>query len=171
MFQIIKANTVHSEFISQIGKASFLDAHGKSASTKDIDSYLNNSYTSKAIKTELQYPENIYHLIYDNNEVAGFSKLVLHRANPCIDSPAIAVLDRLYLSSSFYGKNLAKELLDFNIDLAKTNLQKGIWLAVWVGNQRAIRFYTKNKFEIVGAYDFQISATHANPNHIMYLDF
>ena len=55
--------------------------------------------------------------------------------------------------------------------LSKKKQQKGIWLAVWVENKRAIKFYQKAGFKIVGKYDFQISKTHSNPNHIMYLKY
>ena len=71
----------------------------------------------------------------------------------------------------FYGLNLGKELFDYNIEFSKKHNQLGMWLAVWVENERAIKFYTKMGFKIVGEYDFRISATHTNPNHIMFLPF
>jgi len=75
------------------------------------------------------------------------------------------------LLQEHYGKNLGADLFNFNILLSKKNKQKGMWLAVWTENQRAINFYTKNGFTIVGSYDFKISENHSNPNHIMYLEY
>jgi len=91
--------------------------------------------------------------------------------NENISEQHVAKLERFYLLKEFYGLGLAGELLNFNRKIAQENNQKGIWLAVWVENHRAIQFYTKNNFRKVGSYDYQISATHANPNHIMFLPF
>ena len=68
-------------------------------------------------------------------------------------------------------KTLNKELFKFNMEFAKQNNQKGIWLAVWIENKRAINFYLKMGFKKVGKFDFKISETHSNPNHILYLKF
>ena len=103
--------------------------------------------------------------------VAGFSKIVLNIPNTNIENANITKLDRFYLLKAFYGKKLGAELFDFNVKLAKKKEQKGIWLAVWVENLRAFNFYSKSGFKIVGKYDFQISSSHSNPNHIMYLTF
>jgi len=46
-----------------------------------------------------------------------------------------------------------------------------MWLFVWTENHKAINFYKKAGFKIVGQHDFQISATHSNPNHQMLLTF
>ena len=80
-------------------------------------------------------------------------------------------MSRLYLLKDFYGQNLGKILFDFNIEFSKQYNQTGIWLAVWIENDKAIKFYTKMGFTIVGSYDFRISATHTNPNHILYLEY
>mgnify|MGYP000515969351 CR=1 FL=1 len=55
--------------------------------------------------------------------------------------------------------------------LCKENKQAGIWLAVWVENQKGISFYKKMGFKKVGDFNFKISETHSNPNHILYLEF
>jgi ribosomal protein S18 acetylase RimI-like enzyme len=50
------------------------------------------------------------------------------------------------------------------------HLEAGVWLYVWKENHRAVAFYQKMGFEIVGEGLFKISETHYNPNHVMYLD-
>ena len=68
----------------------------------------------------------------------------------------------------FYGLCLGLELLNFNIDLSKKNNEAGMWLFVWKENPRAISFYKKAGFEIIGSYDFKLTETHSNPNHQMF---
>ncbi|AWV98824.1 GNAT family N-acetyltransferase [Arcticibacterium luteifluviistationis] len=171
MTSIIRATVEHSSQILQIGKEAWLDAHGHSAPKEDIDQYLRKSYTEEAIKAELLDKNNIYHIIYYGNEAAGFSKIVLNKPNSNIAPQNVTLLDRIYLLNAFRGKNLGAKLFDFNVNLSKHNSQAGIWLAVWIENEKAIGFYAKLGFEKVGKYDFPISETHVNPNHIMFLRF
>ena len=59
----------------------------------------------------------------------------------------------------------------FRSKLAQEKKQSGIWLEVWIENFRAIKFYKKVGFEIVGKANFTVSETHSNPNYIMFLEF
>jgi len=170
MTEIVKGKIEHCELLVRISKKSFLDSHGKSASKEEIDTYVNKNFNKKAILNELANPDNIYYLIYHKNQIAGYSKIVFNVTNPNITHQNITKLERLYLAKEYYGQNIGAELFNFNMQLSKNNKQKGIWLAVWVKNQKAIKFYTKTGFKIIGNYDFKISETHSNPNHIMYLN-
>ena len=44
MVEITKANTTHSELIVEIGKQTFLESHGHSASKEDIQDYISRTY-------------------------------------------------------------------------------------------------------------------------------
>jgi len=90
---------------------------------------------------------------------------------PFEDAPssAYAKLERIYLLEEYHGRKLGLRLLEFNIELAKKAGQHGMWLYTWIENQRAIDFYLRCGFEIIGKYDFRISASHVNPNHQMLL--
>lgn len=171
MIRIIKATIKHAELIAEIGKQTFLESHGNSASKEDVNRFILKTYHKKAIYKEFENTKVQYHLIYFNNNIAGFSKIELSTSNKNINDLNITKLDRLYILKEYYGEKLGSTLMDFNIQLSKNNNQKGIWLAVWIENQRAINFYIKTGFKIVGKYNFQISETHSNPNHIMYLKY
>ena len=171
MQKITKATPSNAKDLAEIAKASFLPAHGHSAPKKDIDTYLKDNFSEANFVKELSNPENHYYLIYDNQKLAGYSKITLNTTNKNIASKNVTYMSRLYVLKEFYGLGVAKELFDFNIKFSKQHNQGGIWLAVWIENKRAINFYTKMGFEIVGKYDFRISKTHTNPNHIMFLEY
>ena len=52
-----------------------------------------------------------------------------------------------------------RHLFQFNLDLSKKMDQTGFWLYVWTGNLRAIEFYRKAGFSIIGTTEFKISET------------
>ena len=171
MQKITKAKPQDAIQLAQLAKDSFLPAHGHSASKVDIDNYIATNFSKANFIKELENPENHYYIIYHENEIAGYSKITLNTGNENIKSKNVTYMSRLYLLKEFYGLNLGKTLFDFNVEFSKQHNQTGIWLAVWVENDKAIKFYTKMGFKIVGAYDFRISETHTNPNHIMYLNY
>ena len=171
MQKITKATPKDAKILAQIAKASFLPAHGHSAPKKDIDNYLSKNFTEANFIKELENPVNHYYIIYHENEIAGYSKIILNSKNKSIAANNVTKMERMYLLKEFYGLNLGAKLFQYNIEFAKKNNQKGIWVFVWVENKRAIAFYKKMGFIIVGSFDFQVSETHSNPNHAMYLEF
>lgn len=168
MISIRAASIDDCALITAIGKQTFLESHGHSASHADINAYINEKYTPEAIGSELSNTSNHYHILFYDNQPAGYSNIVLNSTHSNISLSPATKLDRIYILQEFFHLKLGSFLLDYNIQVAKENDQQGMWLYVWTENHRAVRFYTKNKFTIIGGYDFRISATHTNPNHLMW---
>lgn len=171
MNKIVKATVSDAKILSKVSVESFLVPHGHSSPKHDIEAYISKNFNEDNLRIELSEPTNEYYLIYHNNQLAGFSKVIFNISNENIEVQNITKMERLYLLKEFYGLNLGKVLFDFNAALSQKNNQAGIWLAVWTENPRAIAFYTKMGMKNVGSYDFPVSKTHSNPNHIMYLKY
>lgn len=170
MISIIKATSIDTNTIVEIGKVSIEEAHRDSCSTDDMKQFLEKNYNPETIQGELNDEKNIYHIIHFNGEPAGFSKIIFNSEHSNIQQKNVTKLDRIYLLSKFFDRKLGFELLTFNIDLARRNNQSGIYLFTWTGNHRAIHFYQKNGFVIIGSHNFQVTETHYNPNHQMFLN-
>ena len=170
MISIVQASPADASLIVDIGKISVKQAHLGSCPETDLDQYLARNYNTKAISQELSDENNVYHILYDDGEPAGFSKIVLNASHPNIQRQDVKKLDSIYLLDSFFGKKLGYELMQFNIEFAKANNQSGIWLFTWVGNERAINFYQRCGFEIIGSHYFQVTETQSNLNHHMHLN-
>lgn len=169
MTSIVKAEANDFQLLADIGSVSFIESHGSSASETDINKYIKEKYSYEAFKDELVDPKNIYHIIYKDKKPAGYSKIIFNIPHSNIPIVNVTKLDRIYLLKEFYGLNLGSELFQFNIELTKKNNQSGMWLFVWKENQRAVSFYKKAGFKVIGNHDFKISETHSNPNHQMLL--
>jgi RimJ/RimL family protein N-acetyltransferase len=171
LVRIRKATKEDAPLLAAIAAASFIESHGHSAPAADIQAYVAEKYNPAVLQQELQDPDNIYHLLYFQEQPAGYSRIIFN--TPCPGSPEqhITKLERLYLLKAFYKLQLGTALFEFNVNLMKENKQAGAWLYVWKDNQRAVQFYQQAGFVIIGSHDFQISATHSNPNHRMLLRF
>ncbi|HQQ99804.1 MAG TPA: N-acetyltransferase [Ferruginibacter sp.] len=171
MNAITPATLADLEVLAQLARQTFLESHRHSASREDIEAYINKQYSNEVMRKELEYPRNCYHLISYHEKPIGFSKIILHCAHPEIDKPSLTKLDRIYLLQEYHSLKLGAALFAFNLALSKQQGDTGMWLYVWKENERAIRFYERQGFTIIGSHDFRISETHSNPNHLMYLPY
>lgn len=171
MILIERATASDAKTIVDIGLVSVEEAHRGSCSPEELNEYLEKHYNKEAILAELSDKKNSYHIIKVDGEPAGFSKIVLDAAHADIEHTNVTKLDRIYLLSKFFNLRLGFQLLQFNIDFSKSNNQAGIWLYTWTGNTRAINFYQKNGFIIIGSHHFQVTETRYNLNHHMFLVF
>lgn len=116
-------------------------------------------------------------------------------AHPQAAARFIGQIKRLYLAPPYHGTGMASQLLLSAVDWlhaheshtsslkqaeteAETYTDKDIleprkrttavYLGVYPGNERAIQFYQKHNFEIVGGYNFSMG-TCDDPEHIMRL--
>ena len=170
MISIIKATESDCNSIARIGKLSVEESHRGSCSAEVMDEFLERNYNSEAIKHELNDLNNIYYIINYDNSPVGFSKIILNTGHPNIDTENVTKLDRIYLLKDFYGLQIGLKLLNFNIELSRDNHQSGIWLYTWIGNDRAIKFYLRAGFSIIGSHKYYVTQTHYDVSHQLYLN-
>lgn len=169
MSEITPINEYDIKELVKVARTTFLEAHEKSASRKDLDVYLEKHYTEKALQEDINDPKTIYRIIQQEGNIVGFSKIILDHPHPDVKNTNVTKMERVYVLEAFHGKRLGPELFNLNLKIAKEHHQCGIWLYTWTGNHRAIAFYEKKGFEIIGHHDFKISEKHSNPNHLMWL--
>jgi len=171
MTSIYKATEDDVSLLAEIGKVTFIESHGSSAAPEEIDKYVNEKYNPDVLGKELIDSKNIYHLIYHDKKAAGYSKIIFDSQHKDIPQKNVTKLERIYLLKEFYDLKLGAELFTFNLALSKNNNQAGMWLIVWEENHRAIAFYKKAGFTIIGKGDFCLTQTHSNPNYRMFLQY
>jgi diamine N-acetyltransferase len=168
---IRRATVEDCSIVLHIGRIAVELSHRDSCAAEDMNQYLQNNYSDAAILNELSDPANIYQVIFYQGKPAGFSKIVLNASHTNIAEPNATKLDRIYLLSEFFDQKLGYHLLQKNIELSKKNDQCGMWLFTWTGNERAVNFYQRNGFTIIGDHLFKVSDTRYNPNHHMFLRY
>ena len=171
MTSIVAATVDDISVLAKVGRRSLLESHGHSAPTEIMHAYVDEKFTEDAIAQELSDAANLFQIIYHNSKPAGYSKIICNQPLDQFPQQRLTKLERLYLLSEFYDLKLGHQLLQYNIDLSKQLGEDGMWLYVWKENERAIRFYTKWGFQIVGDGWFRLTETHANPNWQMLLKY
>ncbi len=146
MIAITKALEKDTPLLVDIGKQTFIESHGNSASPSVIDQYISKTYNNDIVSNELIDTKNIYHILTYNGKAAGFSKIIFNTPHANIPYQHVTKLERIYLLKEFYELKLGLELLNYTIALSQQNKQAGMWLFVWKENKRAVSFYTKSGF-------------------------
>ncbi len=89
-------------------------------------------------------------------ELAGFAQLRLEGQPPACVPGAALEIKRLYVDSPWHGQGVAAALMRALLALAVREGAERVWLGVWEHNPRAIAFYEKQGFRVVGAHDFDL---------------
>jgi ribosomal protein S18 acetylase RimI-like enzyme len=157
--------------LTPLARQTFVESHGHSASAEDILQYMERKLTEDILRDELADAANWFTLAFLDGMLAGYAKIIFNQPHKDIAVTPVAKLERIYTLASVHGRGVGQALWDHQLDLARQHGQKGIWLYTWTENHRAIAFYRRNGMVVAGRHDFEISATHSNPNHLMWLDF
>ena len=160
-----------ASLLSKIGGISLLESHGHSQPIEVMRAYVNKSFSEDACRTELANHSNIFTAVFYNNQTAGYFKIIYNKSHPAISLVRVTKLERLYLLKEFYDLKLGHLMLHQAVENSKAAGDKGMWLEVWKGNERAVRFYQKQGFQPVGETHFRLTATHANPAWVMMMEY
>ncbi|MBS7846403.1 GNAT family N-acetyltransferase [Pseudomonas fluorescens] len=144
-----------------------------------LDTYATEGIRSAIAKEALHAfaPESIAQLIAEprtalivaevNNHLVGFAQIQLEAGHAMIDAANVAELQRLYIQERFTGRGIGNQLLHAAEQRAASAgaalLWATVWATVWAGNARALGFYPRRGYAVLGAptYTFQ-GETHEN---------
>ncbi|HEX8462909.1 MAG TPA: GNAT family N-acetyltransferase [Segetibacter sp.] len=157
--------------LAEIGRVSLLESHGHSSPQEVMHAYVNKNFSKDACSFELANLSNIFFAVYYNNQPAGYSKIIYNTLHPAISLVPVTKLERLYLLKEFYNLKLGHLMLQQAIENSKSAGDKGMWLEVWKGNERAVCFYQKQGFQTVSETHFRLTTTHANPAWVMMVEY
>ncbi len=147
-----------AETLALVGAATFLDAFAGILPGRSIVKHCMVHHTPEQYAEYLKHPQCriwVAETAVEQGPV-GYSMLTapdLPIPNP---KPSDIELKRIYLLSRFHGSGAGRLLLEAAIDGARTLAAGRIFLGVYGQNARAIAFYQRNGFQVVGKRTFQM---------------
>jgi len=135
------------EKLVEISKSTFINAFEKDNNSTDFNTYLNISFNTKKIKSELLNPNSNFYFTYFKNELIAYFKLNENEAQTEQYHKNTIELERIYVLNKFQGKQFGKHILLEIIKISKTKQVSVLWLGVWEKNTAAIRFYKRFGFD------------------------
>ncbi|PRX54871.1 GNAT family N-acetyltransferase [Flagellimonas meridianipacifica] len=157
MEQIRQAKKGDATLIAMLGRTTFNEAFGHLFHSHDeLKTYLSATFSIEKIENSLEKENNVYWIAFVDRLPVGYAKLKLRSPSNFIRSTNISQLQKIYVLKDFLSLKIGRHLQDQVFATAVRSGAKDIWLSVWQGNQRAIRFYEKNAFKNVGNHQFTI---------------
>lgn len=154
-----RAATVEdAALLAQIGAQAFENAFGMHNTPEDMQAYLHASFSPQIQAHELAEPGAFFLIAELDGNAAGYAHLRIDPPPTCITGSNPIHLERFYLIPNLISKGYGSQLMQACLDESRGRGGDVIWLGVWHKNERAIKFYQKWGFTIVGDVAFQLGS-------------
>lgn len=154
VLQIRLATGEDAATLAEIAERTFRQAFGPLNSAEDMDLHCRKTYGAAIQAGEIREPDRVTLLCHEGDRLVGYAQLRRDAAPTCVIARRPAEIQRIYVDAPWHGKGAANALMDALLEAARAGGADVVWLGVWDRNPRAIAFYRKNRFEIVGEHTF-----------------
>ena len=140
--------------LANLGARTFRDSFGHLNHPEDIERYIASNFSPSQIKMELRDPASTFIIQFEGENAIGYVKLSSQKNSTHVTGSAPIELVRIYVIKDAIGKGYGSALMRACIEEAKKTGHETIWLGVWEKNDRAIQFYQRWGFSVVGRQKF-----------------
>ncbi|MBP2832647.1 GNAT family N-acetyltransferase [Aquimarina sp. U1-2] len=108
------------------------------------------------MKSSIVKANNIFWIVIDGDSPIGYAILQLNASSSYITNKNVCKLQKIYMFKGTSSKGIGSKLQQIIFDKAKEEGSEYLWLSVLKENERAITFYHRNDYQIVGQHPFTI---------------
>lgn len=160
MIKIEPATEAHSQILAMLGRITYTESHGDFIKDRnDLLRYNDQAFSISRTKRDLSDKQNLFFIAYQSGFPVGYAKLMLNQTHASIASKNACRLDKIYILNEFLPLKIGQVFLAFLEAKVQELGLNTIWLATYIKNFRAIRFYEKNEYVAVGKLDFSVNGT------------
>jgi diamine N-acetyltransferase len=157
-----RASPADAASLAAFAAAAFSDTFGAQNRPEDMAAYLAEAFGEPLQRAELIDPRCTVFLAERDGEIVGYAMLRDGAAPPCVSDASAIEIARLYAGQRWIGAGIGALLMQRCLVEAASRGRRTIWLGVWERNVRAIGFYQRWHFTIVGSQAFQLGSDRQN---------
>ena len=155
-FTIRRAVHADAAALAELAARTFTETFAADNSPEDLDAHLRSSFGEARQAAEIEDRDVITLLAFQGEALAGFAQVRRKLVPSCVTVEQPVELHRFYLARPAHGTGLAAQLMLAARAAARELDGLHIWLGVWERNARAIAFYLKSGFVVVGSHVFVV---------------
>lgn len=165
-FTIRRATAADAGRLAELAARTFSETYAAYNDPADMAAHISARYSEGKQAEELADPASTYIVAELPDQLIGYAYLVAQQAPGGIplDSPVEVV--RFYVASEWHGHGVAQRLMDACVAVARQQGGRTLCLGVWEENPRAIAFYRKAGFIVVGKTAFHLGSQR-QVDHVM----
>ena len=158
--QIRIADVADAEVLAELSERTFVDTFKDQNDPRDLEAYVRQAFAVDRLRGELAEASNTFFFALPEPGAApwGYAKLRRGEADPSVRGPAPVEIERLYVDRPALGHGVGAALMEACLETGRREGYETIWLGVWEHNPRALRFYEKWGFEVVGSHVFTVGS-------------
>jgi ribosomal protein S18 acetylase RimI-like enzyme len=142
--------------LATLAEHTFRDTFVATNSAADMAEHCAAHYNEALQQRDIDDPKRAIHLCEQGGELVGFIQLRQASSPVCVAALQPLEIQQLYVARAWHGKGVAHDLMAVALDTATSRAADHIWLGVWEDNPRAINFYQKYGFAVVGEQTFML---------------
>ena len=152
----------------------FRETYAPTHPATDIEAYVAHSFGADVQRAELGEPGAVtLALVPDGamgrltaDSLLAYAQLRTGTTAPGVDARPTMEIARFYVDRRWHGRGLAPALMRAALGVAHAQEARVTWLGVWSENARAIAFYRRMGFAIVGTQTFRFGSI-VDTDHVM----
>lgn len=157
-----RATPADAARLSVFAATAFADAFAAENRAEDMAAYVGTAFGESVQRAELSDPRCTVFVAERDGEIVGYAMLREGTPPRCVTDASAIEIVRLYAGRHWIGAGVGAVLMQRCLDEAASRGRHAIWLGVWERNARAIGFYQRWHFSIVGSQPFQLGADRQN---------
>lgn len=148
------ASAADARLLSELGERTFRDTFAAYNSESDMSAYLAKSFSAGLQAAEIADPRSVFLIAEWDGAAIGYARLRMGGAPECIVGESPVEIVRFYADAPWIGRGVGASLMRSCLQQARLLGCDAVWLDVWSRNTRAIAFYERWGFSVVGEQDF-----------------
>jgi ribosomal protein S18 acetylase RimI-like enzyme len=145
--------------LAAMGRRCFEETFGPYFPAEDMALHLGRKFGHDALAAEYLDPALRIRMVEAEGAVMAWLKLAPMDL-PVPHEPHALEVRQLYVLEAWQGAGVAAALMAWAVETARAAGAPALYLCVWERGDRAIAFYRKQGFEIVGHAPFQLGTVH-----------
>ena len=142
--------------LAVLAERTFRDTFGARNSPENMDLHCERNFGPEIQLREIGERGIVTTLADEAGRLVGFSQLRLPRPSPAVAAAVPVELNRIYVVAEWQGRGVARALMERALADARRAGCDRLWLGVWEHNPKAMAFYRKLGFEVVGTQAFML---------------
>src|SRR5208282_5417965 len=142
--------------LSVLAEATFRAAFAESNTAANMQLHCAVNYGQALQLAEIRESSHETWVAELASRLVAYVQLRFDAASPVISGERPVEIQRFYVDASHHGAGLAHQLMAHVLARANAAGYALLWLGVWERNARALAFYRKWGFEVVGEHTFKV---------------
>lgn len=154
--RIRRAEDDDAQPLSVLAESTFRAAFTESNTAENMQRHCTASYGQALQLGEIHEPSRETWVAEADNKLVAYVQLRLDAASSVVSGKRPVEIQRFYVEASHHGTGLAHRLMAHVLIRAEAAGSSALWLGVWERNPRALAFYRKWGFDVVGDHIFKV---------------